>query len=96
MLSLRCVVCLASTFRLVSDLIRCHNLLHRGHYITSLLGSAMTIASDLGLNRPTYRDTPGVVERLVRQFSMIPDFMDSAGSLEERRAFLGYFYLCSV
>lgn len=80
----------------LTDLTRCHDLLNRGHYITSLLGSAMTISSDLGLNRPTYRDIPGVFERMARRFGNIPDFKDSAGTLEERRAFLGYFYLCSV
>ena len=79
-----------------SDFIRCHDLLNRGPYITSLLGSAMTIASDLGLNRPTFRDTPGPFERIVRRFSKIPDFQDSHGTLEERRAFLGFFYLSSV
>ncbi|KAE9380950.1 hypothetical protein N431DRAFT_498703 [Stipitochalara longipes BDJ] len=74
----------------------CRELLARGHYLTFLLGSFMTISSDLGLNRPTYRDTPGNFERLVRRFQNIPDFKDSAGTLEERRAFLGYFYLSSV
>jgi hypothetical protein len=80
----------------LSDFSRCRDLLNRGHYITSLIGSAMTIASDLGLNRPTYRDTPGLFERTVRRVSGIPDFKDSPGTLEERRAFLGYFYLCSM
>jgi hypothetical protein len=80
----------------ISDFFRCRDLLNRGHYITFLLGSAMTISSDLGLNRPTYRDTPGLFERLTRRFVNIPDFKDSAGTLEERRTFLGYFYLSSV
>jgi hypothetical protein len=85
-----------SYFQRLTDFARCRELVHRGHYITSLLGSAMVIASDLGLNRPTFRDTPCPFEHAIRSFGGIPDFRDSPGTLEERRAFLGYFYLCSV
>jgi hypothetical protein len=80
----------------LSNLVRCRDLLNRGHYITSLLGSAATIASDIGLNRPTFRDSPGPFEHAMRSFHGIPPFQDSPGTLEERRAFLGHFYLCSV
>jgi len=81
------------------DLANCNrrrDLLNRGHYITSMLASVETIASDLGMNRPTYRDTTDLFERLIRYFGDIPDFKDAEGTREERRSFLGYFYLCSV
>jgi hypothetical protein len=86
----------ASYFLHLSNFDRRRDLLYSGQHITGLLGSAMVIASDLGLNRPTFSDAPGPFERAIRSFGGIPDLRDSPGTLEERRAFLGYFYLCSV
>jgi hypothetical protein len=76
--------------------IRCRDLLGVGHRLTFLLSAVLTLSSDLGLNRPTYRHIPDLFERALRRNLGIPDFKDSTGTLEERRAFLGYFYLSSM
>jgi len=76
--------------------IRFRDLLGYGHQLTFLLSAVLTLSSDLGLNRPTYRHIPDLFERALRRNLGIPDFKDSMGTLEERRAFLGYFYLSSM
>ncbi len=60
------------------------------------MAAIQTIIVDLRLNRPEKHDGPSDIILALREANGVPYLKPTARTLEERRAFLGYFFLTSL